>query len=110
MARLSLALAATLALALPAIAQDKIETDTMVVYAGQWVQAKEPGQGGALMFLTLPRGQSGEYFSISCAKSGGAMDRTIKLGFSNPLASDGAPVTFAIGGKTMTGTATFTGT
>ncbi|WP_375688487.1 hypothetical protein [Pseudooceanicola sp. LIPI14-2-Ac024] len=110
MLRLTLAALLCAATALPAAAQDKIENEQMVIYAGQWVQSKLPDQAGALMFLTLPRGQKGEYFTISCSRSGGGMDRTVKLGFPQPLAQDGMPVTLTVDGQPRTATATFTGT
>ncbi|MDF1857236.1 hypothetical protein [Pseudooceanicola sp.] len=105
------AFAATLIIsAAPLLAADVIETDQMIVYEGQWVQSKLAEQNGALMFLTVPRGQIGEYFSISCILSGGTLDRTIKLGFPDPLASDSAPVMLRVGDIQHQATATFTGT
>ena len=59
MTRLALAAALCAATALPAAAQNVIENEQMVVYEGQWVQSKLPGQAGALMFLTVERGQAG---------------------------------------------------
>lgn len=96
------ALTASLALtATVSAAADVIETDQMVVYEGQWVQSKIPEQNGALMFLTVPRGQNGEYFTISCVKKGDQMDRDVRLGFPEPVAGkDEAPVSFVIDGQT----------
>ncbi|OWU85578.1 hypothetical protein ATO6_01185 [Oceanicola sp. 22II-s10i] len=105
------ALAATLAIAagLPAAAQPKIETPQMVVYEGQWVQTKVAGQKGALMFLTVPRGQKGEYFSISCERAGGGLVRTIKLGYPKPIQGDNVPITLNVDGQVTQATASFTG-
>lgn len=109
MTRLALAAALCAATALPAAAQGVIENEQMVIYESQWVQSKLPEQAGALMFLTVPRGQKGEYFTISCKRVGGAPDRTVKLGFPAPLAQSPAQVTLTIDGKPRQATASFTG-
>lgn len=110
MTRLALAAALCAATALPAAAQNVIENEQMVVYEGQWVQSKLPGQAGALMFLTVERGQAGEYFTISCANAGGTADRTVKLGYPAPLAQSPAQVTLTIDGMPRQASASFTGT
>lgn len=107
MTRLPLAAALCAAIALPAFAQAKIENEQMVVYDGQWVQSKVPDQAGALMFLTLPRGQAGEYFTISCTRAGGAPDRTVKLGYPKPLPQSPMTLTLKVDGKPVQATATF---
>ncbi|MGR3323503.1 MAG: hypothetical protein ACU0DK_16410 [Pseudooceanicola sp.] len=109
MKRLSLT-ALFLAAALPVSAQSVIENEQMVVYEGQWVQTKLPQQNGALMFLSVPRGQKGEYFTIACEGSGAAMDRTVKLGFPAPLAAETTPVTLTVDGSARQATARFAGT
>lgn len=98
--------------ALPLRAQ-VIENEQIAVYAQQWVQAKAPGQNGLLSFLTLPRGQAGEYFSIRCNLVGGAETRSIRIGYPKPLTQDRAaavPVPLTIDGRNMQATARFTGT
>jgi len=107
MTRLALAAALCAATALPAAAQGVIENEQMVIYESQWVQSKLPEQAGALMFLTVPRGQKGEYFTISCKRAGGAPDRTVKLGFPAPLAQDS--VTLTVDGRPRQASASFTG-
>lgn len=109
MTRLPLAALLCAMAALPASAQDRIENEQMVVYAGQWVQSKLPSQAGALMFLNLPRGQKGEYFAISCTRSGGAPDRTIKLGYPAPLPRDPAQLDLTVDGTAYPASASFTG-
>ena len=105
MLRLALATLTCSALALPAAAQSVIETDQMTVYEGQWVQTKLPEQKGALLYLTQPRGQVGEYFSITCA---GASARTIKLGFLTPLPGD--TVNMSVDGTNLSVPVVSTGT
>lgn len=109
MIRLPVAAALCAAIAAPALAQSKIENEQMVVYEGQWVQSKLPEQAGALMFLTLPRGQAGEYFTISCTRAGGAADRTVKLGYPKPLPQSPMTLTLTVDGKPVQATASFTG-
>ena len=99
------ALAILTATALPATAQSVIETDQMVVYEGQWVQTKLPELQGALLFLTVPRGQKGEYFSVTCGAGG---DRMVKLGFLSPL--PGNTVDLTIDGTARTLPVVATGT
>ena len=64
--------------AAPVAAQDEVvENDLIKVFAGHWVQSKDPAQNGALMFLTQDRAQNGEYFTITCVEA----DRSIRIGF-----------------------------
>lgn len=64
--------------AAPVAAQDEVvENDLIKVFAGHWVQSKDPAQNGALMFLTQERAQNGEYFTITCVEA----DRSIRIGF-----------------------------
>lgn len=112
MTRLPLIATLCLTLATPGHAQ-VIENEQMVVYANQWVQMKTGNDGAALMFLTVERGEKGEYFSIRCEMTGGKRTRSIRLGFPSALknAVDApAPITVEIDGKSYDAMATFTGT
>ncbi len=110
MIRMPLAAALCAAVALPATAQSVIENEQMVVYEKQWVQTKLPQQNGALLFLNVPRGQKGEYFSIACERTGGGIDRTVKLGYPEPLPAKKVKLTMEIDGEPVQAIATSTGT
>ncbi|WP_163848546.1 hypothetical protein [Pseudooceanicola aestuarii] len=68
-------------LAAPAMAQEVVENEVIKVFAGQWVQSKDPAQNGLLMYLTEDRARAGEYFSIRCEDG----DRSVRLGFAKQL-------------------------
>ncbi|MBT9386426.1 hypothetical protein KM176_21340 [Pseudooceanicola sp. CBS1P-1] len=64
----------------PALAQetpDIQDSPVARVFAGKWMQSKDPGQHGLLMYLTTPRARAGEYFSVVCEAGAPA----VKLGF-----------------------------
>jgi len=100
--------AALLATAAASVSGQEIENDDLAVYAGQWVQHKSPAQNGLLMFLTVERGQKGEYFSISCTRAGGVEDRKVSIGYPKPLPETTMPLTLSVDGQPVPATATFT--
>lgn len=74
---LALGLGSTIAHPLAAQSEAPVENDLIKVFAGQWVQSKDPAQNGVLMFLTQDRALVGEYFSIRCDGA----DRSVRIGF-----------------------------
>ena len=89
--------------ALPLRAEEVVENDLLKVFAGKWVQSKDPAQNGILMYLTQERSSAGEYFSIRCDKGG----PSVRLGF--PKRRSGKDVAIVVDGTEQRVAWKFTG-
>ncbi|EAQ03056.1 hypothetical protein OB2597_12968 [Pseudooceanicola batsensis HTCC2597] len=97
------ALSLFLSLAALPLHADVVENDVIKVFGGKWVQSKDPGQNGILMYLTQERSAAGEYFSIRCEGA----DRSVRLAYPRRRAAGDVGLT--VDGREFRVPAEFTG-